>query len=194
MANNVDPAIQQLIETAETTDDPLAFLMYNFVERYSPIQLIIMDRHPAFYPVFEAALDRMIELGRREEWMDYLLAKGIKIHGGINEYVNYFFDVGMNPIDRVLSLPESDRKDMLTLSVTIELQKMLLKPELTAENRVRVQAAIDRLNPPIPGAAAPAAGGARRREHPRRHLAGGHRARSHQAARGALPRRGAESH
>ena len=163
MANNVDPAIQQLIETAETTDDPLAFLMYNFVERYSPIQLIIMDRHPAFYPVFEAALDRMIELGRREEWMDYLLAKGIKIHGGINEYVNYFFDVGMNPIDRVLSLPESDRKDMLTLSVTIELQKMLLKPELTAENRVRVQAAIDRLNPPIPGAAAPAAGGARRR-------------------------------
>jgi hypothetical protein len=69
----------------------------------------------------------------------------------------------MNPIDRVLSLPESDRKDMLTLSVTIELQKMLLVPELTAENRARVQAAIDRLNPPIPGAAAPAAGGARRR-------------------------------
>jgi hypothetical protein len=142
--------------------------MHNFVERYSPIQLIIMDRHPAFYPVFEAALDRMIELGRREEWMDYLLAKGIKIHGGINEYVNYFFDVGMNPIDRVLSLPESDRKDMLTLSVTIELQKMLLKPELTAENRARVQAAIDRLNPPIPGAAAPAAGGGARRRRRRR--------------------------
>ena len=168
MANNVDPAIQQLIETAETTDNPLGFLMQNFVERYSPIQLIIMDRHPAFYPVFEAALDRMIELGRREEWMDYLLAKGIKIHGGINEYVNYFFDVGMNPIDRVLSLPESDRKDMLTLSVTIELQKMLLKPELTAENRARVQAAIDRLNPPIPGAAAPAAGGGARRRRRRR--------------------------
>jgi hypothetical protein len=168
MANNVDPAIQQLIETAETTDDPLAFLLHNIVERYSPIQLIIMDRHPAFYPVFEAALDRMIELGRREEWMDYLLAKGIKIHGGINEYVNYFFDVGMNPIDRVLSLPESDRKDMLTLSVTIELQKMLLKPELTAENRARVQAAIDRLNPPIPGAAAPAAGGGLHRARRRR--------------------------
>jgi len=168
MANNVDPAIQQLIETAETTDNPLGFLMHNFVERYSPIQLIIMDRHPAFYPVFEAALDRMIELGRREEWMDYLLAKGMKIHGGINQYVNYFFDVGMNPIDRVLSLPESDRKDMLTFSVTVELQKMLLVPELTAENRARVQAAIDRLNPPIPGAAAPAAGGARRRSRRRR--------------------------
>jgi hypothetical protein len=118
--------------------------------------------------VFEAALDRMIELGRREEWMDYLLAKGMKIHGGINQYVNYFFDVGMNPIDRVLSLPESDHKDMLTLSVTIELQKMLIVHGLTAENRVRVQAAIDRLNPPIPGAAAPAAGGARRRSRRRR--------------------------
>jgi len=34
----------------------------------------------------------MIELGRREEWMDYLLAKGIKIHGGINEYVTSFLD------------------------------------------------------------------------------------------------------
>jgi len=168
MANNLDPAVQQLIETAETTDDPLGFLMHNFVERYSPIQLIIMDRHPAFYPVFEAALDRMIELGRREEWMDYLLAKGMKIHGGINQYVNYFFDVGMNPIDRVLSLPESDRKDMLTFSVTIELQKMLLVPELTAENRARVQAAIDRLNPPGPVIAAAAAGGARRRSRRRR--------------------------
>ena len=163
MANNANPTIQQLIETAETTDDPLAFLLHNIVERYSPMHLVIIERLPAVYPIIEAALDRMIELGRGEEWMDYLLAKGIKIHGGINEYVNYFFDVGMNPIDRVLSLPESDRKDMLTLSVTIELQKMLLKPELTAENRVRVQAAIDRLNPPIPGAAAPAAGGARRR-------------------------------
>jgi len=57
---------------------------------------------------------------------------------------------------------------MLTFSVTVELQKMLLVPELTAENRVRVQAAIDRLNPPIPDAAAPAAGGARRRSRRRR--------------------------
>jgi hypothetical protein len=168
MANNIDPAIQQLIETAETTDNPLGFLMHNIVERYSPIQLIIMDRHPAFYPVFEAALDRMIELGRREEWMDYLLAKGIKIHGGINEYVNYFFDVGMNPIDRILLLPESQRKDQLTYSVTTELRKMLLQPAITAENRARVQAAINRLNPPGPVFAAPAAGGARRRSRRRR--------------------------
>jgi hypothetical protein len=163
MANNLDPAVQQLIETAETTDDPLAFLIHNIVERYSPMHLVIIERLPAVYPIIEAALDRMIELGRGEEWMDYLLAKGIKIHGGINEYVNYFFDVGMDPIDRVLSLPESQRKDLLTYSVTTELRKMLLVPAITAENRARVQAAINRLNPPGPVIAAAAAGGSRRR-------------------------------
>jgi hypothetical protein len=166
MANNVDPAIQQLIETAETTDDPLGFLMHNFVERYSPIQLIIMDRHPAFYPIIEAALDRMIELGIREQWMDYLLAKGIKIHGGINEYVTYFLNqqrAGINVFDYILGLPQSEYKGLLIFSTTTEMRKMLLMPELTADNRARIQAAIDRLNPPHPGAAAPAAGGSRRR-------------------------------
>jgi hypothetical protein len=163
MANNVDPAVQQLIETAETTDDPLGFLLENIVERYSPMHLVIIERLPAVYPVIEAALDRMIELGRGEEWMDYLLAKGIKIHGGINQYVNYFFDVGTDPIERILLLPESQRKDLLTYSVTTELRKMLLVPAITAENRARVQAAINRLNPPGPVFAAPAAGGSRRR-------------------------------
>jgi hypothetical protein len=174
MANNIDPAIQQLVETAETTDDPLAFLLENIVERYSPMHLVIIERLPAVYPIIEAALDRMIELGRGEEWMDYLLAKGIKIHGGINEYIAYFFGdehpaQGINPIDRILLLPESQRKDQLTYSVTTELRKMLLQPAITAENRVRVQAAIDRLNPPGPVIAAAAAGGARqRRSHRRR--------------------------
>jgi len=166
MANNPNPTIQQLVETAETTDEPLRFLIHNFVERYSPIQLIIMDRHPAFYPVFEAALDRMIELGIREQWMDYLLAKGIKIHGGINEYVTSFLNeqrAGINMLDYILELPESQRKDLLIFSTTTEMRKMLLVPELTADNRARIQAAIDRLNPLHPGAAAPAAGGARRR-------------------------------
>jgi hypothetical protein len=166
MANNPNPTIQQLIETAETTDDPLRFLIHNFVEPYLPIQLIIMDRHPAFYPVFEAALDRMIELGIREQWMDYLLAKGIKIHGGINEYVIDFLNeqrAGINVLDYILGLPESARKDLLIKSTTTEMRKMLRVDGLTADNRARIQAAIDRLNPPHPGAAAPAAGGACRR-------------------------------
>jgi hypothetical protein len=168
MANNVDPAVQQLIETAETTDDPLAFLLENIVERYSPMHLVIIERLPAVYPIIEAALDRLIELGRGEEWMDYLLAKNIKIHGGINEYITYFFDVGMDPIEHILLLPESQRKDVLTYSVTTELRKMLLQPAITAENRARVQAAINRLNPPGPVFAAPAAGGSRHRRSRRR--------------------------
>ena len=171
MANNPNPTIQQLIETAETTDEPLRFLIHNFVERYSPIQLIIMDRHPAFYPVFEAALDRMIELGIREQWMDYLLAKGIKIHGGINQYVIDFLNeqrAGINMLDYILGLPESERKDLLIFSTTTEMRKMLLVPELTADNRARIQAAIDRLNPLHPGAAAPAAGGGLHRARRRR--------------------------
>jgi len=166
MANNPNPTMEQLIETAETTDDPLGFLMHNFVERYSPIQLIIMDRHPAFYPVFEAALDRMIELGIREQWIDYLLAKGIKIHGGINQYVTSFLNeqrAGINMLDYILGLPESARKDLLIESTTIEMRNMLRVDGLTEENRARIQAAIDRLNPPVFGAAAPAAGGSRRR-------------------------------
>jgi hypothetical protein len=166
MANNVNPAIQELIEIARTTDDPLAFLIEHFVEPYSPIQLIIMDRRPAFNLIITAALDNMIELGIREQWMDYLLAKGIKIHGGINEYVTYFLNqqrAGINVFDYILGLPQSEYKGLLIFSTTTEMQKMLLVHELTAENRARIQAAIDRLNPPLPGAAAPAAGGARRR-------------------------------
>lgn len=168
MANNLDPAVQQLIQTAQTTDDPLGFLLENIVERYSPIHLVIVERLPGLYDVIESALDRLLELGRGDEFMDYLLAKGIKIHGGINEYITYFFDVGTDPIDSVLLLPEGERKDILTYSLTTELRKMLLKPTITVENRARVQAAIDRLNPPVLGAAAPAAGGSRRRRRRRR--------------------------
>jgi hypothetical protein len=163
MANNVDPAIQQLIQTAQTTDDPLAFLIHNIVERYSPIDLAVIHRRPALNPIIKAAFDRLVELDRGDQIMDYLLAKNIKIHGGINEYIAHFFNVGIDHIDDILSLPESDDRDMLIYSARTQLEKMLLQPAITAENRARVQAAINLLNPPHPGAAAPAAGGARRR-------------------------------
>ena len=70
---------------------------------------------------------------------------------------------GINVLDYMLGLPESERKDLLIFSTTTEMRKMLLVHGLTAENRALIQAAIDRLNPPHPGAAAPAAGGSRRR-------------------------------
>jgi len=167
MANNPNPAIQQLIQIARTTDDPLGFLIEHFVEPYSPIQLVTMDRRPAFNLIITAALDRMIELGRREEWMDYLLAKGIKIHGGINQYVTHFLNqqrAGINVFDYILGLPQDEYKDLLIFSTTTEMRKMLLVHELTAENRALIQAAIDRLNPP--GASPP--GGEPRRRRRRR--------------------------
>ena len=167
MANNVNPAIQQLIQIARTTDDPLGFLIEHFVEPYSPIQLVTMDRRPAFNLIITAALDRMIELGRREEWMDYLLAKGIKIHGGINQYVTHFLNqqrAGINVFDYILGLPQDEYKDLLIFSTTTEMRKMLLVHELTAENRALIQAAIYRLNPP--GASPP--GGEPRRRRRRR--------------------------
>jgi len=66
-------------------------------------------------------------------------------------------------LDYILGLPESARKDLLIKSTTIEMRNMLRVDGLTADNRARIQAAIDRLNPLLAGAAAPAAGGARRR-------------------------------
>ena len=167
MANNPNPAIQQLIQIARTTDDPLGFLIEHFVEPYSPIQLVTMDRRPAFKLIITAALDNMIELGIREQWMDYLLAKGIKIHGGINQYVTHFLNqqrAGINVFDYILGLPQDEYKDLLIFSTTTEMRKMLLVHELTAENRALIQAAIDRLNPP--GASPP--GGEPRRRRRRR--------------------------
>ena len=70
--------------------------------------------------------------------------------------------------DYILGLPQDEYKSLLIFSTTTEMRKMLLVHGLTAENRARIQAAIDRLNPPHPGAAAPAAGGARQRRRRRR--------------------------
>ena len=74
----------------------------------------------------------------------------------------------MDPIDYALSLPFGERRAGIIQSTIIVLSKMLIQQGLTAENRARIEAAIDRLNPPISGAAAGAAGGARQRRSRRR--------------------------
>jgi len=149
--------------------DPLGFLLHNVVEEYTPEELA-MDETVQF--VVQVARSRLIELGRPEEFADYIIAKNIKISGGINQYINNFFAespaYGMDPIDYALSLPFGERRAGIIESTTIVLSKMLIQPDINAENRARIEAAIDRLNPPNPGAAAPAAGGARRRAQRRR--------------------------
>ena len=169
MANNRTPAEFEAAIRDRMGDDPLDFLLNNVVEEYTPEELA-MDETVQF--VVQVARNRLIELGRPEEFADYIIAKNIKISGGINQYINHFFSEspapGMDPIDYALSLPFGERRAGIIQSTIIVLSKMLIQPGLTAENRARIEASIDRLNPPISGAAAGAAGGARQRRSRRR--------------------------
>jgi hypothetical protein len=164
MANNITPAEFEAAIRARMGDNPLDFLLHNVVEEYTPEELA-MDETVQF--VVQVARNRLIELGRPEEFADYIIAKNIKISGGINQYINHFLNespaYGMDPIEYALSLPFGERRAGIIDSTTIVLSKMLIQPDISAENRARIEAAIDRLNPPIPSAAAPAAGGSRRR-------------------------------
>ena len=164
MANNLTPAEFEAAIRDRMGDDPLGFLLHNVVEEYTPEELA-MDETVQF--VVLVARNRLVELGRPEEFADYIIAKNIKISGGINQYINHFLNespaYGMDPIDYALSLPFGERRAGIIESTTIVLSKMLIQPDISAENRARIEAAIDRLNPPNPGAAAPAAGGGARR-------------------------------
>jgi hypothetical protein len=164
MANNLTPAEFEAAIRARMGDNPLGFLLHNVVEEYTPEELA-MDETVQF--VVLVARNRLVELGRPEEFADYIIAKNIKISGGVNQYITHFLNehptYGMDPIEYALSLPFGERRADIIESTTIVLSKMLIQPGLTPANRARVQAAIDRLNPPIPDAAAPAAGGARHR-------------------------------
>ena len=166
MANNITPAEFEAAIRDRMGNDPLGFLLHNVVEEYTPEELAT-DETVRF--VVLVARDRLIELGRPEEFADYVVAKNIKISGGINEYINHFFNespaYGMGPIDYALSLPIGDRRVAIINSTTIILRKMLTQPDISAENRARIEVAINRMNPPM---AAAAAGGSRRSRRSRR--------------------------
>jgi len=174
MANNITPAEFEAAIRDRMGDDPLDFLLHNVIEEYTPEELA-MDETVQF--VVLVARNRLVELGRPEEFADYIIAKNIKISGGVNQYITHFLNehpaYGMDPIEYALSLPFGERRSGIIESTTIVLSKMLIQPGLTPANRARIQAAIDRLNPPHPGAAAPAAGGGARQ----------HRSRSRRATR-----------
>jgi len=169
MANNLTPAEFEAAIRDRMGDDPLNFLLHNVVEEYTPEELA-MDETVQF--VVLVARNRLEELGRPEEFADYIIAKNIKISGGVNQYITHFLNehpaYGMDPIEYALSLPFGERRSGTIESTTIVLSKMLIQPGVTPANRARIEAAIDRLNPSLPGAAAPAAGGARRRSRRRR--------------------------
>lgn len=166
MANNVDPAEFEAAIIAHMGNDPLGFLIHNVVEEYTPEELATNE---TVRFVVLIARNRLMELGRPQEFADYVLAKNIKVFGGINEYVADFFRInpayGMDPINYALSIPISERRAAIMQSTILVLEKMLSAEGLTPANRARIEAAIDRLTPPL---AAAAAGGGLRRSRRRR--------------------------
>lgn len=157
---NIDATIN-----AQMGDNPLRFLL-NVVEEFTPDELV---NNPMIGVIILIARDRLRELGRPEEFVDFVIAKNIKIFGGINQYVDDYFrpspSRGMNPIDYVLSLPNDQTKAATIMATSIFLRKLLAKDELSAVNRSRIENALNMLNP---SATAPAAGGARRGRYRRR--------------------------
>jgi hypothetical protein len=90
-----------------------------------------------------------------EQASDFIFAKNIKIFGGINGYVNDFF--AKNTISKIKAMPNGVK--VRTIASTIELLNKMLKPELTEENRSRINNGIAELREP---STAPAAGGYRK--------------------------------
>jgi len=88
---------------------------------------------------------------------DFIFAKNIKIFGGINGYVNDFF--AKDTISKIKAMPNAVK--VRTIASTIELLNKMLKPDLTEENRSRINHAIAELREP---ASAPAAGGYRKKK------------------------------
>jgi hypothetical protein len=169
MANDTNAHEIMTTLKARIDADPLSFLINTVVARFIP-----QEGSPAFRSfvdnMIELAHKRLKALGRPEEFADFIVAKNIKIFGGINEYVTDFFSInpehGKDPINYALSLRYNEKRAKIIDSTKLILRKMLLQPGLTEENRARIEDAITRLNPP--GVAAAAAAGGSRRRH-RRH-------------------------
>jgi len=98
----------------------------------------------------------IVSLLTPEEASNFIFAKNIKIFGGINGYVNDFFE--KNTISRIKAMTNGVSK-VRTISSTIDLLNKMLKPDLTEENRTRINSAIAELREP---STAPAAGGYRK--------------------------------
>lgn len=120
--------------------------------------LALIDRIP---------VDRLGSLTRHElmtiaegmtpsEVSTFLFAKNVKIFGGINGYVADFF--GKGTLEQIAAMPAGLNKEGIKQALRETLERMLTYPDLTVDNRNRIQAAIGG----VLAAAAAAAGGGRR--------------------------------
>jgi hypothetical protein len=116
--------------------------------------------------VEELSVDQLIELFRSpdtllallegltpEETTDILIAKNIKVYGGINEYVTSFLD---QVLSGIAALPNGAAKERAKAGQRIMVERLLTKEGLTDTNKQRLQASLQEEL-----LAAPAAGGKR---------------------------------
>lgn len=87
----------------------------------------------------------------------FLFAKNVKIFGGIDAYVLDF--IARGPINHLIAMPQGPNKVAMKRTVLKVLNRMRTYPGISAENVQRINLQIGRIN----GAAAPAAGGYRKR-------------------------------
>ena len=93
----------------------------------------------------------------RTQSRDFMFAKNIKIFGGINGYVDNFLSSGT--ISKIKAMPDGLSKRTTTEGAIESLNKMLTYDELSSSNHEKINQAIIALT----NAAAPAAGGYRRK-------------------------------
>lgn len=129
------------------------------------------ELHTALTPAVCQRINEEI-LQDPNEFLDFMFAKNIKIYGGIDEYIQHFISHGTIRI--IMDMPEGNVKRNSKAGAFIKLQKMLTY-DISPENRIEVEAAIEELQG-RPEAAA-AAGGRRRAKRTAR--AKGKRKRNH---------------
>ena len=86
-----------------------------------------------------------------EQFKTVLFMKNVKIYGGVNEYVNSFFDKGT--VEQILAMPPGPRRDETKPGAIFILKNMLQDPALTQVNKDRVTAGIASLEALVGGGA-----------------------------------------
>jgi hypothetical protein len=86
-----------------------------------------------------------------EQLKTVLFMKNVKIFGGVNQYVDSFFD--KRTVEQILAMPPGPRRDETKLGAIFILKNMLVDPALTQTNKDRVGAAIVSLEALVGGGA-----------------------------------------
>lgn len=118
--------------------------------------------------VNQATVDDLLELSRADlqmiagsvspaDFKQFMIAKNIKIFGGVNAYIDNIFNT--NTIQRSLAITNSNLRSSTIQGLLELLTTLQIYPDITPENRAHIERAITQLNQ----SPAPAAGGRKKR-------------------------------